>query len=301
MLFRSEHEVYGAIPEWKGSMKSMVVSSKSDALDGSANRKEIRLELANGDRKVSLVIFIYLPKNSKAVPLFLSYNFYGNHTTTNEPDVLIPDAWAVDNKEFGVTNNRSNKEGRGKDISRWPMKEIVARGFGVATVYYGEVDPDYNDGFKNGVHQLFDSKRDSASWGSIATWAWGLSRIMDYLETDKDINSTRVIVVGHSRLGKTALWAGAIDKRFAMVISNNSGCGGAALSKRIFGETVGMINKAVPYWFCENFRKYSDNEQLLPVDQHELLALIAPRPVYVASSSDDLWADPKGEIGRAHV
>ena len=291
-----EKKVFGVVPEWKGSMKSVVVSQKKDALNGLAKRKEVRLELINGNRKIAVMVLIYLPQNSKDAPVFLSYNFDGNHTTTVEPDVLLPDSWVNNNKELGISDNRATEKGRGAAISRWPIKEIVTRGFGVATVYYGDVDPDFNDGFKNGVHELFDAKRDSSSWGSIATWAWGLSRIMDYLETDKDINAKRVIVMGHSRLGKTSLWAGASDQRFAMTIANNSGSCGAAISRRKFGETVGRINTAFPHWFCDNFKKYNEKEELMPVDQHELLALIAPRPVYVASAAEDLWADPKGEF-----
>jgi hypothetical protein len=291
-----ESEVYGAVPEWKGNIKTTVLSRKDDALGGLAKRKEIRFEFRNGNRMSAMTVLIYLPHQSKDAPIFLSYNFKGNHTTTTEPDVLISDSWVKNNNNSGVTDNRGSEEGRGKEVSRWPFKELVSRGFGAATVYYGDVDPDFDDGFKNGVHQLFDSKRDSSVWGSIATWAWALSRIMDYLETDKEINARKVIVIGHSRLGKAALWAGASDKRFAIVISNNSGCGGAALSKRIFGETVGKINTNFPHWFCANFKKYNEKEELLPVDQHELLALIAPRPVYVASASEDLWSDPKGEF-----
>ena len=289
-------EVFGAIPEWKGSVKSTVVSSKPNALQGLAKRKEVVLEFVHGNQKCALTILIYLPPNSKNAPVFLGYNFDGNHTTTTEPDVLIPDSWVNNNKELGISDHHANANGRGSAASRWPVKEIISRGFGVATVYYGDVDPDFDDGFKNGIHPLLDTKRDSTSWGSIAAWSWGLSRIMDYFEKDNELNSRKVIVIGHSRLGKTSLWAGASDKRFAMVVANNSGCGGAALSKRIYGETVGSMNKAFPHWFCDNFKKYSTKEELLPVDQHELLSLIAPRPVYVASAFEDKWADPKGEF-----
>jgi hypothetical protein len=291
-----EKEVFGVVPHWKGSAKSTVVSRKANALGGVAKRKEVRLDLVNGNQKISVMVLIYLPQNSENAPVFLSYNFDGNHTTTTEPDVLIPDTWVSNNKGYGITDNRANERGRGGAISMWPIKEIVSQGFGVATVYYGDVDPDFNDGFNDGIFRLFDSKRDSTSWGSIAAWSWGLSRVMDYFETDKEIDAKKVIVMGHSRLGKTSLWAGASDHRFAMTISNNSGCGGAAISRRKFGETVERINNSFPHWFCDNFKKYNTKEELMPVDQHELIALIAPRPVYIASAAEDLWADPKGEF-----
>ena len=291
-----ENQVFGVIPEWKGKANSTLLSQKNNALGGIAKRKEVSLELSNGEKKITLNILIYLPKKSGNAPLFVGYNFNGNHTTTKEPDIIIPDSWVRNNKESGIADNHARASDRGKESSEWPIREIVSRGFGIATIYYGDVDPDFDDGFKNGVHQLFETKRDSASWGSIAAWSWGLSRVMDYLEKEGEINPRKVIIIGHSRLGKAALWAGASDTRFAMVVSNNSGCGGAALSKRIFGETVGSINNSFPHWFCENFKKYNNKEAFLPVDQHELLALIAPRPVYVASAEEDKWADPKGEF-----
>jgi hypothetical protein len=291
-----ENEEYGISPVWKGNIIPTELSSDLNALNGLAIRKEIKLTLINGSRELSIVMLLYLPKSSRPVPVFLGYNFGGNHSVTDEKGISITTSWMMNNSATGVTKNRASEAGRGKAASRWPVREIISRGYGLATIYYGDVDPDFDDGFKNGVHGLYDQQRDSTSWGSIAAWAWGLSRAMDYLETISSIDSKRVIVIGHSRLGKTALWVGATDQRFAMVISNNSGCGGAALSKRAFGETVGSINSAFPHWFCKNFNKYNQKEALLPFDQHELLSLIAPRPLYVASAEEDLWADPKGEF-----
>ncbi len=292
-----EKEVYGKSPEWDGELEAEVLFVNPDFMDGKATRKGIRLHLKRNGQNLPLDLLIFYPNTRKSVPAFLGLNFYGNHTLATDSQVVVPTAWIRNNETMGSSDNKASEAGRGKRISNWPYEEIVARGYGLVSLYYGELDPDFDDGFQNGVHGLFpEESRDAASWGSVAGWAWGLSRVMDYLETESWLNSEKVAVLGHSRLGKAALWAGAMDDRFALVISNNSGCGGAALSRRQYGETVARINRSFPHWFAENFNQYNEREMELPIDQHQLLALMAPRPVYVASGVEDRWADPKGEF-----
>ncbi|MCK5692353.1 MAG: heparinase II/III family protein [Bacteroidales bacterium] len=294
-----EKNVYGRIPEFDLSINHRLVFEDREAMQGTAIQKEVVLEVCSGDDTLEIGMLIFLPKDqSAAVPLFLGLNFNGNHTTHPDPRISLTKSWVRNNSSLGITDNRVTEASRGASSSRWSVDLILSRGYGLATIYYGDIDPDFDDGFRNGIHGLVDpeaSKREPDSWGSIAAWAWGLSRAMDYFETDVEIDHKRVALMGHSRLGKTSLWAGASDERFAMVVSNNSGCGGAALSRRPYGERVSNINTSFPHWFASRFHDYNDNEGALPVDQHMLMALVAPRPLYVASAQKDDWADQRGE------
>ena len=299
-----EEQVYGKAPACPG-ISFKVLESSDNALDGLARRKQVRVYLLGDKSGPFMDVLIYLPKLAKSAPLFVGLNFYGNQTIIDDPAVLITKSWVRDNKKFGVEKNRANENSRGVRAGRWPVRHILESGFGLATIYYGDIDPDDDGRFDNGIHPYFykagQKQPAPDEWGSIAAWAWGLSRAMDYFEQDAAIANDEVVVMGHSRLGKTSLWAGATDQRFAIVISNCSGCGGAALSRRAFGETVGRINRVFPHWFCDNFNKYNENENALPVDQHELIALMAPRPIYVASAEQDRWADPHGEFLSAKL
>ena len=291
-----EEHMFGKTPDQKMVLRTKELFRDETALGGKAIRREVRVFFTEKDERPYMDILIHQPKETEPIGLFIGNNFGGNQTTHPSEDIALSDAWMRSKKGSGVEDHRATEATRGTKAARWPAEMIISRGYGVATVYCGDLDPDMHDGYKNGIHRLFDRSDRKNEWTTIGAWAWGMSRAMDVFEQDASIDETRIAVLGHSRLGKTSLWAGAQDERFAMVISNNSGCGGAALSRRAFGETVKRINTSFPHWFCDNFKQYNGNEGALPLDQHMLIALMAPRPVYVASAEGDRWADPHGEF-----
>ena len=294
-------EVYGRTPSGRPEgQHAEVVAQDPAALGGLATRKEITVWFDRERRGPAMHVLLYVPRDGrgKKHPLFLGLNFYGNHTVSGDPGIALAGGWIP--ASAGVVENRATEAARGTAESRWQLEAVLARGYATATVYAGDLCPDRPDGLAEGVNgwlaRTATESRPDDAWGAIGVWAWGLSRALDVLAEDPDIDPRRVAVHGHSRLGKAALWAGAQDERFALVISNESGCGGAALSKRIHGETVARINAVFPHWFAKRFRHYNDNETALPVDQHQLLALIAPRALCVGSAEEDDWADPRGEF-----
>ena len=291
--------VYGRSPAPLGSMRSVVVESDPRALGGLATRRQVRVLLDGTESGPAFEILLYVPNAApRPVPAFLGLNFHGNHAVHPDPAIRLSPAWMRDGP--GIVDHRATEATRGSEAASWPVERILDRGYALATVYYGDLEPDHPDGWKDGVRSRIGPGTAGSfaadDWGAIAAWAWGLSRALDVLAKEPAVDGQRVAVIGLSRLGKAALWAGAQDERFAMVVSNDSGEGGAALARRRFGETTEGITKEFPHWFCARYRDYAGREDALPVDQHELLALVAPRPLYVASASEDLWADPRGEF-----
>lgn len=276
-LFK-EH-VYGYSPERAESVRFTVLEEDPKALNGQARFQRVEIRCTQEGREHAFELILFLPKKVKeAVPLFLLLNNRPKRLTDPSRETI---------SEF------------------WPVEEVIARGYGIAAIQLRDIAPDSATDFRNGIIRLFEeegSQRPANAWGTLAAWAWAASRAMDYFETLDAVDKEKIAVLGHSRGGKAALWAGVTDERFGLVISNASGCGGAALSRREFGETVARINQNYPHWFCSNFHAYGGREKDLPVDQHMLLALVAPRAIYVASADEDLWADPKGEfLALAHA
>ena len=301
--------MYGHSPPLSVKLRSETVATREDAVDGLAKRTIVTLKFFDDPEAPSISLMLYAPKAAtKPVPVFLGLSFYGNASVEPDPSIPLTRGWMRPHRTAGaVENNRASEGLRGISASRWPLAAILQRGYGVATFYYGDVEPDHIEGWRDGIRGYAlklagRTARAPDEWGALGAWGWGLSRSLDYLETNPDVDALRTAVFGHSRMGKAALWAGAQDERFALVISNDSGEGGASLARRNFGENIAYSIAHASYRYCDRFRDFIDRPNDLPFDQHMLLALIAPRPIYVSSATDDLLADPKGEfLSAAHA
>jgi len=295
-----EENQFGRSPERPAGMSFDVFDKGTPALDGKAIRRQVTVCFSPDKDGPKMDILLYLPADAnKPAPLLLNLSFSANSSVVDDPGIKPGEVWGRDKKKVPAP--------KGMNFGRLNVAPFLANGIGVASVYYGDIEPDFQGGIQYGIRRLYLEPGQTApapdEWGAIAAWAWGLSRVMDYLETDKDVDAKRVAIFGVSRLGKTVLWAGARDTRFAMVIASCSGEGGAALSRRNYGETIAHLTapSRYPYQFCANYQKYSDHVEQFPVDAHMLIALIAPRPVLLQTGDQDTWSDPKGEFLAAVV
>jgi len=290
-----EENQYGRSPGRPAAMSFDVFDKGTPALDGKAVRRQVTIYFSADKAGPKMDLLVYVPANATGpVPLLLNLSFSANATTVNDPGVKVGEVWGRDKKKVPA--------GQGPNFGRINVARLMDVGFGFATVYYGDIDPDFLGGVPSGVRSLYlkagQTEPAPDEWGSISAWAWGLSRAIDYLETDKGVDAKRVAILGVSRLGKTVMWAGAHDPRIALVIASCSGEGGAALSRRNYGETIAHLTEPTryPYQFAGNYAKYANKVDQFPVDAHMLVALIAPRPVLLQTGDKDFWSDPKGEF-----
>jgi hypothetical protein len=292
-------EIFGRSPDAGANATFNVWETSTNALGGTAVRKQIEINFSGTAEGPFAHLLLYTPAGKSASPVFLCLQFNGNYTVTEDPEIAIFPGW---NGKTGLPAMPQNPV-RGQSAREWKVAETLARGYGMAFLDYREIEPDLANGagFKYGVHRNFPPPAATDGWGAISAWAWGASRALDYLVTDPDVDGQRVILFGLSRLGKTVLWAGAQDTRFAAIIASCSGEMGASLSRRDYGETVDDVVKHFPYWMCGNFQKFAGHWTNLPVDSHSLLSLIAPRPLFLNTASEDRWGDPRGEFLAARA
>ena len=307
-----EQNVYGRTPaQARVPLRYKVEEAGTPALNGSAVRRQVTIFFtAKGEAGPRMHLLVYLPaKVAGPTPVILGLNFQGNQTISTDPGILLHETWLRDppigspnDPKKPVTYNRGMpaESSRGRQSQEWQLEEVIRRGYGLATVYYGDIEPDFADGMQYGIRPLFltagQTEPAPDEWGAVGAWAWGLSRALDYLLTDPRIDGRHIAVTGHSRLGKTADWAAAQDTRFAAVLSTESGKGGQSLYRRNLGESISHLVNPYGYWFCRNFRQWVGRDSEIPADGNLLLALIAPRPLYVASAEEDRWSDPRGEF-----
>lgn len=293
-----QHYMYGYAPAEPDKVEAKLEREDREAFGGKATLKEVTIAFGPPDMP-RIHLLIVVPNGRKTpAPVFVGMNFSGNHALVKDPAVRLPTAWMYPG-QLGVKNNLATDAGRGAQIDVWALEQSVNRGYAVATFYNGDIDPDRAD-VREGIQPRFQkngrTKAGPHDWGTIAAWAWGIRRAVDYLVTDKDIDRDRIAVFGHSRLGKTALLAAALDERIALAIPHQAGCGGTAPSRGKVGESVKQINDRFPHWFNATFKEFNEQPERLPFDQHCLVALVAPRPVLFSNAVEDSWANPDGQF-----
>jgi hypothetical protein len=297
-----QHYMYGNLLQ-KTEVRGAVRRTDPKAFGGKATLSEISLSL-DGDKGPKVDVLLVVPnRRSGPSPVFLGLNFSGNHAIVTDPEVALPTSWMRQGKSDEVVSNRATEKGRGKAVGTWALEQSIDRGYAVATCYYGDIFPDKAD-FNDGIYRHFcrptpgQKSPGEHDPGAIAMWAWGLHRIIDYLVTVPELDKSRIAVTGHSRLGKTALFAAAFDERIALAIPHQAGCGGTgpSRSKNTKAESVERINTSFPHWFDDNFKKFNQSVDRIPFDQHCLVALCAPRPVLYTNGIEDQWANPDGQF-----
>ncbi|MDE3106236.1 MAG: acetylxylan esterase [Acidobacteriota bacterium] len=300
-----EQNVYGRTPEAAKHipLRFHVDEADTPALGGKALRRQITVYFsARREDGPKEHLLLYLPANAHGpIPVVIGLNFFGNQTVLADPGIRLNPVWARAQHTTGPAHLETPAEStRGMQTQEWQVEKVLARGYAFATIYCGDIDPDFTDSIQLGVRPLFYAPGQTApaaeDWGALGTWAWGLSRAVDYLQTDRHVAPHRIAVTGHSRLGKAADWAAAQDPRFAIILSTESGKAGQSLYRRRYGEDIRHLEHSFPHWFCQNYAKWVGRETEIPVDGNLMLSLLAPRPVYVASAKDDLWSDPRGEF-----
>jgi len=291
-----EAEQYGRAPGRPKDESFAVVEKGTPALKGKAIRRRVDVHLSAKAGSPVIHLVEYLPAAAKKpVPMLLCISFSAPSNSVDDPELPVGEVWDAKTHAKIPAN-------KARAFGKLNAEAVLDAGIGVATFYYGDVEPDYEEGFQDSIRKVYlkagQSKRGPEDWGSIAAWAWGMSRVQDYLETDKDVDAKRVAIHGVSRLGKTVMWAGAHDERFAAVIASCSGEGGAALSHRDYGETIAHLTAPTryPYQFAENYGKWAGFPDKAPMDANLLVALIAPRPLLLQTGNTDYWSDPKGEF-----
>jgi hypothetical protein len=295
-----QHYMYGQFPPAPkaGEVKFAVERQDDHYFNGKATLKEVTVRFGpKGTPPIHLLVVAPASSRTKPAPVFVGLNFNGNHTVLDDPQVPLPTAWMREGK--GVENNRATDAGRGKEVGVWNVESVIDHGYAVATFYSGDVDPDKDDpadGVQPHFRQAGITREGPDEWATLAAWAYGIHRAVDYLETDPAIDKTRIACVGHSRNGKTALLAAAFDDRIDLAIPHQAGCGGTAPSRGTVGESVKQINDRFPHWFDGHFKAFNEHPEKLPFDQHCLIALCAPRPVLLSNATEDQWANPAGQF-----